>query len=134
MSTCRPADMIPADLIHPNTSLYPYRSLYIQYYIYDKPCKRGRSAFWQLDMYKHIHVYLPTCCLAVLVPANLSVFPYRSMYIQYLGLYELRNLDFGYAKPMLQISCVVTAQMNSDIVFDAHVVQSLFFLIQKFQA
>ena len=39
MSTCR-----PADLIHANTSLYPYRSLYIQYYIYDKPCMRGRSA------------------------------------------------------------------------------------------
>ena len=82
MSTCRPDDMIPADLIHANTSLYPYILLYIQYYIYDKPCMRGRSVCWQLDMYKHIHVYLPTCRLAVLLPANLSVYPYRSLYIQ----------------------------------------------------
>ena len=133
MSTCRPADMIPADLIHANTYLYPYRSLYIQYYIYDKPCMRGRSACWQLDMYKHIHVYLPTCHLGVLVPANLSVYQYRSMHM-YNTIYELRNLDFGYAKPVPQISCVLTAQMNSDVVFDTHMVQSFFFLNPKFQA
>ena len=81
--TCLPADLIPADLIHANTSLYPYRSLYIQYYIYDKPCMRGRSACWQLYIYKRIHVYLPTCGPAVLIPANLSVYPHRSMYKQY---------------------------------------------------
>ena len=89
---------------------------------------RGRSACWQLYMYKRIHVYLLTCRPAVLIPANLSVYPYRSLYIQYyMYIYELRNLDFEYAKPMPQISCVVAAQMNSDVVFDTHIVQSFFF-------
>ena len=45
----------------------------------------------------------------------------------------LRNQDFGYAKPMPQFSCVVTAQMNSDVVFDTHIVQSFFFLNQKYK-
>ena len=132
MSTCRPADMIPADLIHANTSLYPYRSLYEQYYIYDKPCMRVRSACWQLYMYKHIMcICQPADLLSWYLPTYLYI---HTDHCIYNTIYELRNLDFGYAKPMPQISCVVTAQINSEVVFDMHIVQSFFFLNQKFQA
>ena len=131
MSTCRPADMIPADLIHANTSLYQYRSLYIQYYIYDVPCMRGRSACWQLDMYKHMCICQPAILLSWYPPTYLYIHTDQCIYNT---INELRNLDFGYAKPMQQISCVVTAHMNSDVVFDTHIVQSFFFLNQKFQA
>ena len=45
---------------------------------------------------KRIHVYLPTCCPTDLIPANLSVNPYRSMYIQYYMSLNATKRPFGH--------------------------------------
>ena len=44
------------------------------------------------------------------------------------------NRIFAHAKTKQQISCAVTAQLISDLVFAAWIVRSLFFLNSKFQA
>ena len=43
------------------------------------------------------------------------------------------NLLFAYAKTKAQISCAVTAQLISTLVFAVEIVQSLYFLNPKFQ-
>ena len=45
-----------------------------------------------------------------------------------------KNWLFAYAKTKTQISCAVTAQLISAFVFATWIVQSLFYLNQKFQA
>ena len=45
-----------------------------------------------------------------------------------------KTLIFAYAKSKEQISCAVTAQLISAVVFTTWIVQSLFFLNPKFQA
>ena len=46
----------------------------------------------------------------------------------------VRKRAFAYAKTKTQISCAVTAQLNSAFVFAIRTVQSLFYLNPKFQA
>ena len=45
-----------------------------------------------------------------------------------------KSCFFAYAKTKAQISCAVTAQLISAFVFATYIVQSLYFLNQKFQA
>ena len=44
-----------------------------------------------------------------------------------------RKPAFAYAKPMVQISCAVAMQLISAFVFTTQIVQSLYFLIAKYQ-
>ena len=46
----------------------------------------------------------------------------------------LENQQSAYAITKAQISCAVTAQLNSAIVFATQIVEPLFFLNPKFQA
>ena len=68
-----------------------------------------------------------TCtCLSV------SLFMY-SLYLSHLSR-VVRKPAFVYAKTKAQISCAVTAQLISALVFATWIVLSLFFLNPKFQA
>ena len=51
-------------------------------------------------------------------------------------IYELHHekTRVAYAKTKAQISCVVTVQLISELVFPTQIKQSLFFLNPKFQA
>ena len=52
--------------------------------------------------------------------------------MEYEQCHEIKPL-FAYAKTKSQISCAVTAQLISTLVFAVEIVQSLYFLNPKFQ-
>ena len=97
------------------------------FHLFTNPCVIKRFIFGQGVVIYYVSANLPSCCPDTCQPISIQLNVYNS-------IYELRNMDLGYAKPKLQISCVVTAQMNSAVVFDTHKVQSFFFLNPKFQA
>ena len=50
-----------------------------------------------------------------------------------IELHHEKTGSFAYAETKMQISCAVTAQLISTLVFATQIVQSLFFLNLKFQ-